>query len=415
MSVLSNIRRKKSDKQADTAPRQDAASALNDSQAPKSKKKKRFSFSTLIAVLLVTVGAGLIAYPTFSDWWNSYHQSRAIASYVTAVEETDPKVIEKLFNDARAYNDTLINNGSRFTMTDEERKQYQSILDLTGTGIMGYIQISSLGVNLPIYHGVDEKYLQVAIGHIEGSSVPVGGLSTHAAVSGHRGLPRARLFTDLDKMVEGDTFTITVLNKTLTYEVDQIRIVTPDDMSDLAIERGADYVTLITCTPYGINTHRLLVRGHRIENMTGMVAIPPEGVLIPSYVAVPAVALPMLFVYLVGALLYFRLKRPGLNKERALRELRELEEKREAESASGNKTAESAAPQASDDAQASDEPQANDESQASDEAQANDKLQASDGLQPNDELQASEEPQTNEEPDSNEEPDTNEESQTNEE
>ncbi len=396
MSVLSNIRRKKSDKQADTAPRQDAASASNDPKAPK-PKKKRFSISTLIAVLLVTIGAGLIAYPTFSDWWNSYHQSRAIASYVSAVEETDPKVIEKLFNDARAYNDTLLTNGNRFNMTDDERKEYQKVLDLTGAGIMGYIQISSLGINLPIYHGTEEKYLQVAIGHIEGSSVPVGGMSTHAAVSGHRGLPRAKLFTDLDKMVEGDTFTITVLNKTLTYEVDQIRIVNPDDMSDLAIEQGADYVTLITCTPYGINTHRLLVRGHRIENMTGMVAIPPEGVLIPSYVAVPAVALPMLFVYLVGALLYFRLKRPGLNKERALQELRELEEKREAESAPGNKTVESTEPQASDQAQANDEPQASEEPGN------------------NEELQASEEPQTNEEPDSNEEPDTNEESQTNEE
>ena len=396
MSVLSNIRRKKSDKQADTAPRQDAASASNDPKAPK-PKKKRFSISTLIAVLLVTIGAGLIAYPTFSDWWNSYHQSRAIASYVSAVEETDPKVIEKLFNDARAYNDTLLTNGNRFNMTDDERKEYQKVLDLTGAGIMGYIQISSLGINLPIYHGTEEKYLQVAIGHIEGSSVPVGGMSTHAAVSGHRGLPRAKLFTDLDKMVEGDTFTITVLNKTLTYEVDQIRIVNPDDMSDLAIEQGADYVTLITCTPYGINTHRLLVRGHRIENMTGMVAIPPEGVLIPSYVAVPAVALPMLFVYLVGALLYFRLKRPGLNKERALQELRELEEKREAESAPGNKTVESTEPQASDQAQANDEPQASEEPGN------------------NEELKASEEPQTNEEPDSNEEPDTNEESQTNEE
>ena len=396
MSVLSNIRRKKSDKQADTAPRQDAASASNDPKAPK-PKKKRFSISTLIAVLLVTIGAGLIAYPTFSDWWNSYHQSRAIASYVSAVEETDPKVIEKLFNDARAYNDTLLTNGNRFNMTDDERKEYQKVLDLTGAGIMGYIQISSLGINLPIYHGTEEKYLQVAIGHIEGSSVPVGGMSTHAAVSGHRGLPRAKLITDLDKMVEGDTFTITVLNKTLTYEVDQIRIVNPDDMSDLAIEQGADYVTLITCTPYGINTHRLLVRGHRIENMTGMVAIPPEGVLIPSYVAVPAVALPMLFVYLVGALLYFRLKRPGLNKERALQELRELEEKREAESAPGNKTVESTEPQASDQAQANDEPQASEEPGN------------------NEELQASEEPQTNEEPDSNEEPDTNEESQTNEE
>lgn len=324
MGILSNIKGKKKGKGPDDAPRQVSADAP---EQPK-PKKKRFSLSTLIAVLLVTAGAALIAYPTFSDWWNSYHQSRAIASYVTAVEEADPKVIEKLFNDARAYNDTLLTNGNRFNMTEDERKEYMKVLDLTGTGIMGYIQISSLGVNLPIYHGTEEKYLQVAIGHIEGSSVPVGGMSTHAAVSGHRGLPRAKLFTDLDKMVEGDTFTITVLNKTMTYEVDQIRIVNPDDMSDLAIEWGGEYVTLITCTPYGINTHRLLVRGHRIENITGMVAIPPEGVLIPSYVAVPAVALPMLFVYLVGVLLYYRIKRPSFNKERVLQELREIESAR---------------------------------------------------------------------------------------
>ena len=299
-------------------------------EAPEAKGAKRTrrgpSISTIIIVVMLVVGSGIIAYPTFSDWWNSYHQTRAIANYVQAVEETDPEQIETLINEAHAYNERLVGKANRFLPTDEELAEYNSLLDLTGSGVIGYIQINSIGVNLPIYHGVDENVLQVAIGHIVGSSLPVGGPTTHAAVSGHRGLPSAKLFTDIDQLVEGDTFTITVLDQTTTYEVDQIRIVEPADMSDLAFAQDQDYVTLITCTPYGINTHRLLVRGHRIENIAGRVVIPAEGVQIPNYIAVPAVGIPMLFIYLVGVLLYYRFKKPELNQEKALQALRKKSE-----------------------------------------------------------------------------------------
>lgn len=296
-----------------------------DPNAPVKRKRKGPSISSLIAAVIMIVGLGVIGYPTFSDWWNSYHQSRAIANYVQAVEQTDPKVIESMLKDAHDYNQRLLSKGNRYMMSDEEKAEYDSLLNLGGDGVMGFIQINIIGVNLPIYHGVDESVLQVAIGHIQGSSLPVGGASTHAAVSGHRGLPSAKLFTDLDKLVEGDTFTITILNETMTYLIDQIRIVEPEDMSDLNIAQGEDYVTLITCTPYGINTHRMLVRGHRIENMADALAVPAEAVQIPSYIAVPAVAIPMLFVYLVITLIYLRIRKPEYDKEKVLQEIRELE------------------------------------------------------------------------------------------
>lgn len=302
---------------------QDAAQAPADKATPK-KKKKKFDWVSAIMVAVMIAGALIIAYPTFSDWWNSYHQTRAIANYVQAVEEVDQETIDKMFAEAHAYNQRLLSMPNRYVMTDSERAEYESILDLTGTGVIGYIQCNAIGVNLPVYHGVAESVLQVAIGHIEGTSLPVGGPSTHAAVSGHRGLPSARLFTDLDKMVEGDIFTITVLNQTFTYEVDQIRIVEPQDMSDLNLVKDADLVTLITCTPYGINTHRLLVRGHRIGNIDGYVVIPAEAVQIPNYIAVPAVALPMLFVYLVGALIYYRVRNRGYDHDKVLAELEEM-------------------------------------------------------------------------------------------
>ena len=262
--------------------------------------------STIVLVAFLLLGMAIIAYPTFSDWWNSYHQTRAIASYVQAVEEISQEEKDAMIAEAVAYNERLVDKTDRYRMTEAEEKEYRSILNLTGSGVMGYIQVSSIGVNLPVYHGVDESVLQVAIGHIEGTSLPVGGPTTHAAVSGHRGLPSAKLFTDLDKLVEGDTFTVTILDRTCTYEVDQIRIVDPTDMSDLNLQQGADYVTLVTCTPYGINTHRLLVRGHRIDNIAGRVVIPAEALQIPNYIAVPAVAIPMLFAYLVGSLIYYR-------------------------------------------------------------------------------------------------------------
>ena len=277
---------------------------------PKKKKKKRKSWvSTLILVLILIIGIGIIAYPSVSDWWNSFHQSRAIANYAAAVDNTDYAQLEYMLEQARAYNTRLLRKENRYVLSDEEKEEYLSLLDLSGTGIMGYIQIPSISVNLPLYHGTDESVLQVAIGHIEGTSLPVGGASTHSVVSGHRGLPSAKLFTDLDKMVEGDVFTMTILNETLTYEVDQIRIVEPSDMSNLNIVSGMDYCTLVTCTPYGINTHRLLVRGHRIENAAEEVVVEPDAGRIPSYLVVPAVAVPLLLLFLVGMLIYYSIRK----------------------------------------------------------------------------------------------------------
>jgi len=221
-----------------------------------------------------------------------------------------------MLEEAHDYNERLLTKGNRYTMSDAEKKEYESILNLTGNGVMGYVQINSINVDYPIYHGMSESVLQIAIGHLEGTSLPVGGPNTHAAISGHRGLPSAKLFTDLDKLVEGDTFTVTVLNETITYEIDQIRIVLPTDLSDLNIESGKDYCTLITCTPYGINTHRMLVRGHRIDNLADSDVIVPDALQIPRYIAIPAVSIPILFVFLIGMLIYYRVRRPELNKER---------------------------------------------------------------------------------------------------
>lgn len=291
----------------------------------KAKKPRRGPRpSTIVATVVLVVGVGIIAYPTVSDWWNSYHQSRAIATYVAAVQDTDPAVLEAMLADARAYNERLAQNGNRYNMTDAEREEYESLLDLTGNGVMGYVQCNAINVDYPIYHGMDESVLQIAIGHLEGTSLPVGGPTTHSAISGHRGLPRARLFTDLDKLVEGDTFTITVLDQTCTYEVDQIRIVLPADLSNLNIEAGQDFATLITCTPYGINTHRMLVRGHRVDNIIDADVITAEAIQIPRYIAIPAVGVPMLFAFLVGMLVYYRVKRPVLNKEVVTDALREV-------------------------------------------------------------------------------------------
>lgn len=273
--------------------------------------------STVIAVVVLMAGIGVIAYPTVSDWWNSYHQSRAIAEYVQAVENTDAATLEKMLADARAYNERLAAKPNRYNMTDAEKAEYESLLDLTGTGIMGYVQINCIGVDYPIYHGMEENVLQIAIGHLEGTSLPVGGATTHAAISGHRGLPRARLLTDLDRMKEGDIFTITVLNQTITYEVDQIRIVLPEDISDLEIVKGQDFFTLITCTPYGINSHRLLVRGHRIDNVIGADVVVADAIPIPRYIAILAVGVPILFLLLLAMLIYYRARRPVVDMEKA--------------------------------------------------------------------------------------------------
>ena len=219
----------------------------------KSKGLKAGLFNLLIAVA-VLVGLGLLLYP---------NASKAIADYSHVVEEMDTADIQRMLDEARAYNQSLVGNAGRFEPTEEDTAKYNSILDVSGTGIMGYVEIPSIGVKLPIYHGTDDAVLQVAAGHIEGSSLPVGGENTHAAISGHCGLPSAKLFTKLDTLAVGDEFNLSVLGETLNYKIDDIVVVLPDDFSPLVIEGGADQVTLITCTPYGVNSHRLMVRGTR--------------------------------------------------------------------------------------------------------------------------------------------------------
>jgi len=287
---------------------------LSDEEQQPKKKKKKSVVSTVIIVLILLVGVGIMVYPTFSDWWNSFHQSRVIANYATAVDEMDQEAIDALLKEAEEYNKRLLKKGNRYVVDEEELDEYNSILDPSGTGVMGYIEIGSIGVNLPIYHGTSESVLQIAIGHIEGTSLPVGGESTHSALSGHRGLPSAKLFSDLDKVKEGDMFTVTVLNKTITYQVDQIEIVLPEDTSLLNITAGEDYCTLITCTPYGINTHRMMVRGKRVGNLEGEVVILPGGLLIPIFIVIPAVVIPLIFIELILLLIYYRRKKPTMSR-----------------------------------------------------------------------------------------------------
>lgn len=275
----------------------------------KSKKKGRVSVSTIILVVIMLAGASIFLYPSVSDWWNSMHATQAIAGYVEAVEDMSEEEKEEFLQKARIYNESLP-NGVNFNLTDTQYAEYENILDITGTGIMGYVQIKSIGVNLPVYHGVEEDTLQIAVGHIPGSSFPVGGKRTHSVMSGHRGLPRAKLFSDLDQLSEGDTFTVTVLDETITYMVDQIRIVLPEETDELAIVDDEDYCTLTTCTPYGVNSHRILMRGHRIANLDG-IATPAEAIRIPTYIVIPAVGIPILFIVLVGTLIYYR-RRPGM-------------------------------------------------------------------------------------------------------
>ena len=274
----------------------------------RTKKKSGIPF-TLILILILIAGLGLILYPTFSDWWNSFHQSRAIASYVQTVANLDKEDYDRMLQEAQAYNRSLLTKSNRYIFSEEDKEEYNSILDVTGTGIMGYVEVPSIGISLPIYHGTEEAVLQTAIGHIEGTSFPVGGIGTHCAISGHRGLPAARLFTDIDQLKEGDTFLIQVLDRTLTYEVDQIRIVLPTELQDLEIDPQEDYCTLITCTPYGINTHRLLVRGKRIENQAMEVNVVAEAIQLEPVLVAPLVAAPILLVLIILLLALTRNKK----------------------------------------------------------------------------------------------------------
>ncbi len=253
---------------------------------------------TIFLILILIAGLSLLLYPTVSDWWNSFHQSRAIVDYEHIVDDMDKDTYKKILSDAKKYNEDLLEQMDRFVLSKEELEEYNSLLNLTGTGIMGYIEISKIKVSLPVYHGTSDAVLSAAIGHIPGSSLPVGGKSTHCVFSGHRGLPSAKLFSDLDKLLEGDTFVIHTLKEELTYEVDQIRIVEPKEINDIMIETGKDYCTLVTCTPYGINTHRLLVRGHRIANIrdNSDIVVTSDALQIEPIAIAPIIAAPILLI-----------------------------------------------------------------------------------------------------------------------
>lgn len=263
------------------------------------------NWSTILLILVLIIGLSLLLYPSFADWWNSFHQSRAVASYIEQVAHIDEDRYNELWNNAWDYNQSLTGRPNSYLLSDEQEDFYNQLLNVSGNGIMGYIEIPRIGVSLPIYHTTDEAILQVAVGHLEWTSLPVGGEGSHCVLSGHRGLPSARLFTDLDQMEVGDTFLLYVLDEVLTYQVDQILIVEPTDTDHLLIEEGQDLCTLITCTPYGINSHRLLVRGTRIDTAeeTPIVRVTADAIQIEPIVVAPLLAAPILLALLIMLLL----------------------------------------------------------------------------------------------------------------
>jgi sortase A len=255
---------------------------------------------TVFLILALLFGLGLLLYPTFSNYYNSIFQSRAVADYSAQVAELDGDKYDEVLKSAEEYNRALSEKGyTNFVLSDEETAEYESQLNVSD--VISYIEIPSISCTLPIYHGTSEEALEAGVGHIAGSSLPVGGESTHCVLSGHRGLPEAKLFTDLDKLVEGDIFMLRTLDETLTYEVDQIRVVEPEDVSELKITDGQDYCTLVTCTPYGVNTQRLLVRGHRIENIkaSNSIRVTADATQIEPVLVAPFAALPILAVMLL--------------------------------------------------------------------------------------------------------------------
>lgn len=262
-------------------------------------RKKKVSVSTVILVIVFLAGLSVMLYPIISDYWNSKTQSRVIADYDELLSSMDNETYEALMKSAQEYNDKLkelynpLENYNEIT-------GYDDALDVTGTGIMGYVTIPEIEVELPIYHGTSDKVLNNAAGHLQGTSLPIGGENTHAVISAHRGLPSAKLFSDLDELEKGDRFTITVLNEVLTYEVDKIQIIEPDELDKLEIVDGQDYVTLITCTPYGVNTHRLLVRGNRVATESKLsVRVSADAVKIEPILVAPFVAIPILIIFLI--------------------------------------------------------------------------------------------------------------------
>ena len=272
--------------------------------------KKNSAWSTYFLILMLIIGLSLLLYPSFSEWWNERFQAKAINTYTEMVSKIDDDKYAELWESAQQYNSSLLNRENGFVLTEEQKEAYNNELNLDGSGVMGYIEIPSINVTLSLYHTTADPILSVAIGHVEWTSLPTGGESTHCVVSGHRGLPSARLFTDLDKMQVGDLFMLNILDEVLTYEVDQIKIVLPHETEDLLIQPGKDLVTLVTCTPYGVNSHRMLVRGHRVENLeqTQVVRVTADAVVVEKLIVAPFVLIPILLVMLIILLIPKRKK-----------------------------------------------------------------------------------------------------------
>ena len=289
---------------------------MKENKAPENRvvqKKKSGSASTIALVAIFFVGLSVLLYPTISDFWNEKRQSQAIINYDDLIVDLTPEDYSDLFAEADNYNGKIRNMAYPFLNHKNIEEEYYKTLDINGDGMMGYITIEKIKVQLPIYHGTSAKVLNSAVGHVEGTSLPVGGENTHAVLSAHRGLPSAKLFTNLDKVEVGDIFTVTILDRTITYQVDQIRVVLPNKTEDLQIQKGEDFCTLVTCTPYGINTHRMLVRGTRIENIEEekKINVITEAYQIDPFIVTPAVAAPIL-----GALLVFLMIKSSKEKKK---------------------------------------------------------------------------------------------------
>ena len=281
-------------------------------------KKKSHRVSNTILVLILLAGVAIAGYPMFSEYWNSMHQSRAIMGYAERVAELSNDEYVSVWEDALEYNRRLSSDPNPWAMTDEDIDEYERQLNVDGTGNMGFISIPKIDVNLPVYHGTSDAVLQTSIGHIDGTSLPAGSIhpdpdqynkvefASHSVLSGHRGLPSAKLFSDLDAMEEGDVFYLTILDQTLTYQVDKITVILPEDSSELALFSGKDYCTLMTCTPYGINTHRLLVRGVRVENDKELldVRVTADALKIEPLYVVPFIAGPVLLLMILWVVLF---------------------------------------------------------------------------------------------------------------
>lgn len=312
--------------------------AVSRGRGKKRGRRSSWLARNLVSILLVAIfviGAGLLLYPSFANWWNSTRQSRVLKQYVSELESIDTAEAEAAINKALAYNRRIAEKGIKWVLSDEEIIAYREQLSTSDNGVMGFVEINSIDVMLPIYHGVEEGTLAKGIGHIDGSSLPVGAKSfndetgkvedpedaSHCIVSGHRGLPSSRLFTDLDRLQVGDTFALNIYNNVLIYEVDQIRIVEPSDLSELQLIRGEDYCTLVTCTPYGINTHRLLVRGRRVSTLDAeryIYRIQSNASQIKPAIVAPVLAAPILMLMFLGVMLDPRRRRLKKNRNEAI-------------------------------------------------------------------------------------------------